>query len=304
MTLLRKLRHRLSNAQTNNVCGLALRQNGSSLCYSETSGPAAASCHELQLQGSQDHIEGLTALLSQQPVSGQCLIMLAPHQYHVVQVDLPRVPKDEIRDALKWQVKDLVPIEPDDMVLDYTFAPIKTAGVEKVSVYCASIGQIKPIVETVSAHGVTPIGITTEEFAFANLLPHTDDATILLCQQPGEEASILIIKQGQIYFSRRLRGYSQLADKSQEELMLGIIDALSLEVQRSTDFFERQMKQGMIREIKLLLPVDTEQFIAGELGKNTSVPVSALTLPFPFQANRRFGAAIGAMLDHQQGVDG
>jgi MSHA biogenesis protein MshI len=47
-----------------------------------------------------------------------------------------------------------------------------------------------------------------------------------------------IVKRKQLFFFRRLRGYENLANFSPEELKIGIVDNVSLEIQSSIDYFE------------------------------------------------------------------
>ena len=138
------------------------------------------------------------------------------------------------------------------------------------------------------------VSITTEEFAFASLLPVQEDAVLLVCQQPGEEVNLLIIKNGQLFFSRRLRGFAQIATKSEDELSMSVVDSLSLEIQRSTDYFDRQLKQAPIKAIEVLIPMQNEAFLARKLAENTNVEVKLFTMPESLGNYRNSAVAIGS----------
>ncbi|MCI2282830.1 hypothetical protein L3081_04695 [Colwellia sp. MSW7] len=144
---------------------------------------------------------------------------------------------------------------------------------------CSPLNELKQIVNAANAGNMEVVSITIAEFAFANLLPIQNDACLLVCQQPNEEVVLLIIKQGKLYFHRRLHGFSQIANKSEDELTMTVIDSFALEIQRSSDYFERQLKQAPIKDIKVLLPIKTESFFARKLAENSHLPVSLLTLP-------------------------
>ena len=49
------------------------------------------------------------------------------------------------------------------------------------------------------------------------------------------------------------RGYENLASFSQEELKMGVVDNLSLEIQRSMDYFESQLRQGPVKKVYISL---------------------------------------------------
>ena len=222
--------------------------------------------------------------------------MLNAQQSQIVQVDKPNVPAAEINGALKWQIKDLVSIPPENMVLDYFDGPVLAGGKEKINVVCSPLTELKKIVASTNQSKMDVASITIEEFAFANLLPTQNDACLLVCQQPNEEIVLLIVKQGKMYFTRRLRGFSQIANKTEDELVMTVIDSLALEIQRSSDYFERQLKQAPIKDIKVLLPINAEAFFARKLAENTHIPVTLLAMPEAYQEHREYAAAIGATM--------
>jgi len=105
----------------------------------------------------------------------------------------------------------------------------------------------------------------------------------------------LIVKQGKIFFSRRLRGFAQIATKTADELSFGLIDNLNLEIQRSTDYFERQLKQAPIRSIEVIVPIENEAVLARKLAENTNAVVNLLKMPEGFTDAREFAVNVGAI---------
>ena len=63
-------------------------------------------------------------------------------------------------------------------------------------------------------------------------------------------------------------------------------------------YFERQLKQAPIKAIKVLLPIELEDRIVNKLVENSSVPVSLLEIPRPYEQHRAFATAIGASLEN------
>jgi MSHA biogenesis protein MshI len=229
--------------------------------------------------------------------------VIAPSQYQIVQVDKPEVPEEEMLSALKWQVKELVTIPPEDMILDYFSGPVLAGGSEKLNVVCSQKSVLKVLVEALDDSDINLKTISTEEFAFASLVPFQEQALMLVCQQPNEEIVILIVKLGRIYFHRRLRGYAQLGAKTMEELSFGAVDSLSLEIQRSSDYFERQLKQAPIKEIQVILPIKTMDYVVTKLGENTNTPVVAFGFEQQHQDKPMYAAAIGATkLNQMEGL--
>lgn len=300
MSLLTRINNIFSKNQPDQLVGISLQQESIALCSlpalvvttSEEGTPVSDATFHHNKLNQLDFSHAITEL----DYTGKCHIVLSAQQSQIVQIDKPNVPSAEINAALKWQVKDLVTISPDNMVLDYFDGPLLAGGKEKIHVVCAPINELKQIVAATNKDGAEVVNITTVEFAFANLLPTQSDACLLVCQQPNEEIILLIVKQGKLYFHRRLRGFRQIANKTEDELAMTVIDNLALEVQRSSDYFERQLKQAPIKEIKVLLPMGNESFFARKLAENSHIPVTLLDLPEAYQQHRSYAAAIGATM--------
>lgn len=304
MSLLTQVSNIFSKNQSDQLVGISLQQDSVALC-SLPSIEASKSLEDDSVQKvhfQKIHVNQLdfsTAIIESQAdatLTGKCHIVLNAQQSQIVQVDKPSVPEAEINSALKWQVKDLVTIPPENMVLDYFNGPVLAGGQEKINVVCSSINELKKIVTAANQGEMDVASITIAEFAFANLLPTQKEACLLVCQQPNEEIVLLIIKQGKLYFHRRLRGFSQIANKTEDELAMTVIDSLALEIQRSSDYFERQLKQAPIKDIKVLIPINSEGFFARKLAENSHIPVTLLALPEAYQAHREYAAAIGATM--------
>ncbi|ASP47417.1 hypothetical protein [Cognaticolwellia beringensis] len=290
MTIITRIKNVFSKAKSADLIGVSLRQQSISYFVKKINKNKS----DVVENKGNSIAKALKHLVSAQSFSGRCHLVLANVHSHIVQVDKPNVPIDEMNAALKWQIKDLVSIAPENMVLDYFDGPTLAGGHEKINVVCVAKNDLIELVTVLTDEQLNIDSITTEEFAFASLLPVQEDAVLLVCQQPNEEINILIVKNGRLFFSRRLRGFTQIANKSEDELSMGVIDALSLEIQRSTDYFERQLKQAPIKTIEVLLPIDKEAFLARKLAENTNVEVKLFVMPDTLEGLRNNAVAVGA----------
>ncbi|MBA6389756.1 hypothetical protein H4J38_03070 [Colwellia sp. BRX10-3] len=290
MSIITRIRNVFSKVKSTDLVGVSLRQQSISYFAKKTNGNKS----DVVDNKGNSTSKALKVFLKAQSLSGQCHLVLAHAHTQIVQVEKPNVPAAEMNAALKWQIKDLVSIAPENMILDYFDGPTLAGGHEKINVVCVAKNDLIDLVTTFTDEQLNISSITIEEFAFASLLPLQQDAVLLVCQQPNEEINLLIIKNGQLFFSRRLRGFAQIANKTEDELSMGVIDALSLEIQRSTDYFERQLKQAPIKAIEILLPVEKEAFLARKLAENTNVEVKLFTMPTTLESLRGSAVAIGA----------
>ncbi|MFT6194298.1 MAG: MSHA biogenesis protein MshI [Cognaticolwellia sp.] len=290
MLIITRIKNFFSKVKSTDLIGVALRQQSISYFVRNTN---ESKCENFESKGN-SIVKALKALVNVKSLPGQCHLVLAHAHSQIVQVDKPNVPAAEIKAALKWQIKDLVSIAPENMMLDYFDGPTLAGGHEKVNVVCVAKNDLVALVSIFNNAQLNIKSITTEEFAFSSLLPLQEDAVLFVCQQPNEEINLLIVKNGQLFFSRRLRGFAQIANKSEDELTMGIIDSLSLEIQRSTDYFERQLKQAPIKIIKILIPMEKEAFLASKLAENTNVEVKLFAMAETLESLRGSAVAIGA----------
>lgn len=184
-----------------------------------------------------------------------CHIILAASKYQVQQVDKPQVDDAELSQALVWTVKDLMPNQ-DDIIVEYFDLPAQSAGANKVNVVALAQSEIAEISNGVIEAGLDLHSIGILELAVADMLEKTDEAVLTLVQEPGQDICLNIVKRGDIYFSRRLRGYENLSTFSEQELQMGVGDNLSVEIQRSMDYFESQLRQAPVK--KILLSIESE----------------------------------------------
>ncbi|MDT0603295.1 hypothetical protein [Thalassotalea castellviae] len=293
MSIIARINQLFSSPKPTGSLGICLQQQALAFCSLEKNQPAGF--HQAKVN-EQHYASAFSQAKNKINLTGQCNIVLSAKQNQLVQVDKPKVPVEEINAAIKWQIKDLVSIAPEDMIVDYYDGPVMGGGLEKINVVCAAKSELQPLVESIHQDNCQIQTITVEEFAFASLCPNEDDARLMVCQQPNEEIVLIIVKNNELYFQRRLRGMSTIASKTEDELNMGVIDSLSLEIQRSTDYFERQLKQAPIRSIEVLVPMAQEAFLARKLAENTNVPVNLFSMPQGYEKQREYAACIGAAM--------
>jgi MSHA biogenesis protein MshI len=183
----------------------------------------------------------------------QCNIALSISKYQLLQIDRPAVENAELNQALQWAVKEQL-FSDDELVIDYFDPPAAAASkVQKLNVVAVSKRDVIEIRDGVLKAGLALNTIGVEELAICNLLVPSDDAIITLKQEEGGQLSLNIVKRNQLFFSRRLRGYENLANFSPEELKMGVVDNLSLEIQRSMDYFESQLRQAPVKKVYISL---------------------------------------------------
>lgn len=203
-----------------------------------------------------------------------CHLTLGVSFYQLLQVERPSsVPDEELAQALRWTIKDLVSTD-GELAVDYFDLPIQGLGAPKVNVVAAQSEKVAELTEGAQVAGLLVQDVNVEELIYCDFFNQDSEPTALLMQEKNSEICMSIVKDGQIYFSRRLRGYEKLSNFSADELRMGLIDNLALEVQRSMDYFESQLRQSPVRKIKLKLDSPETSTICDIVHQSTQVDVS------------------------------
>ncbi|QUM78999.1 MULTISPECIES: type IV pilus biogenesis protein PilM [unclassified Moritella] len=206
-----------------------------------------------------------------------CHVVLSNQLYQLLQIDKPSVPDDEIASTLPFIAKEFISESIGTVVFDYFSVPNQN----KINlVYCAK-SLVELIVTAIQQAKLELLTIGIEELATANLFNTSADVNrkstqMLIAQQDYQEVNLTIIHDNQVYFSRRLRGFSRLRDLKEDQLDTSLLDNFSLEIQRSADFAVSQLKLPEVKDINLALPSTSLEPLIARLQLNFTIPVISL----------------------------
>lgn len=204
----------------------------------------------------------------------QCNVALSISKYQLLAVDRPAVEDSELRQALQWAVKSQL-FSDDDFTIDYFDPPTAASNLKQLNVIAISTRDIMEIRDGILKAGLALNVIGVEELATCNLLAPSEDATIILKQSEGGQLSLNIVKHNKLFFSRRLRGYENLSNFSPEEFKMSVVDNLSLEIQRSMDYFESQLRQAPVKKVYVSLDTEHQDELAELIKQMISLPVES-----------------------------
>ncbi len=172
-----------------------------------------------------------------------CHLVLTNGAYQMVLGEAPKVPEDELAEALRWRIKDLIQFPIQQAVVQGFFLPEDSARGSSRMAY--AVAAQRSIIENLVAHAryvkINLQSIDIPELALRNLLHLcTDDgkrgvALVKIHQGMGH---LIIVRDNHLYLSRQ---FNLTYNAGLEEDLP--VDQLVLELQRSLDYFERQMRQ-------------------------------------------------------------
>lgn len=205
-------------------------------------------------------------------------VSFAIRSYQLLQVDRPAVPDEELGMAIQWSVQELLSSQ-DEMVVDYFDVPAQTTGANKVNVVAIKKDDVHSVSKGIIEAGLMLKSISVEELSYCDLVPWASGAALMLVQKAANMISLNIVKDGKLYFNRSIRGFEKLRTFTEMELQMGIVESLTVEVQRSMDFFESQLKQGAVRKIVMNLDSEHQQVIGELISKAMLIDVEILSPP-------------------------
>ena len=180
-----------------------------------------------------------------------CTTVMDLGDYTVLSVEAPDVPPDELRAAIRWQIKDLIDFHIDDAVIDVFDAPPSGASGRQNMLYVvvSRISQVRERVDLLQEAEANLTTIDIPELVLRNLcarLPE-DETGVAFVYLTRERGLLVITRQSTLYFARTLEmGFASLADGDS-----GQYDRLVLEVQRSLDYYDRYFVQPPVAGLVL-----------------------------------------------------
>ena len=245
-----------------------------------------------------EHLEGSAdaqAALLERAVSERALqglptnVLLHPSEYQMFLLEAPEVPPQELRDAIRWRIKDMISQPLDDVVIDCFALPEDAYRGRTRMVYCAVLEKtrMQHYAQLVRQAGLHMASIDITEMAFRNLgsLAGAEGMNLALLRLRTSEGLICIQNGTDLYMARRIE--QGLARAAQD------LSSTTLEIQRSLDYFESQLGKGYINRLMLLpMKQDGERAYQG-LASGLAVKLQRLDLRelFPGQPGTEMSEA-------------
>jgi len=268
----------LKNRNIPIILGIFITKQRVDICALSASNNAIAILDSCAFGDVSELVKTLSKMISKHNLQAStCHVVLSNQLYQLLQIDKPSVLDDEIASTLPFIAKEFISESIDTVVFDYFSVPNQN----KINlVYCGK-SLVELIVTAVQQAKLELLTIGIEELATANLFNTSADENrkstqMLISQQDYQEVNLTIIYDNQVYFSRRLRGFSRLRDLKENQLDTSLLDNFSLEIQRSADFAVSQLKLPEVKEINLALPSSTLESLITRLQLNFTIPVISL----------------------------
>lgn len=211
-----------------------------------------------------------------------CATVLHPSEYQLLMVDAPNVPREELKAAIRWRVKDLLDYHIDDAAMDVLDIPVDKDASGK-SHYMYALAAKNEIVQGQIAQyerARIPLRvIDISETAQRNIaqLYETANRGVGMLSFDYAGGLFTLSFDGELYLARRLDvSWPQLAG-ARDSQRQAHFERIGIELQRSLDHFERQYQNITLSEL-LLGPMPEDIGLQAFLSSQLYLPLRQIDL--------------------------
>lgn len=209
----------------------------------------------------------------------RCTTLLREGDYQLLQIDAPPnvadLPRAELREALRWRVKEIVDFPVDQAGIDVLDIPV-TGRTPQLWAVVASHDVLRPRILLFQDAKAPLAAIDIPELAQRNLAALFEEANrgLALVTFNGKGGRLTITRQGELYMTRHIDvGAAELTAPGAEALHERVL----LDIQRSLDNFDRNFSAISLSRL-LVGPLPSGATFIAYLRANLSLPVDSADL--------------------------
>ena len=212
----------------------------------------------------------------------RCATLLHPAEYQLLMVDAPNVPRDELKAAIRWRVKDLLDYHIDDATMDVLDIPVDKDAAGK-SHYMYAVAAKNEIVQVQIAQferaNIPLQVIDIPETAQRNIaqLYETADRGIGMLSFDHAGGLFTLSYDGELYLARRLDITWPELVGAEEGQRQSYFERIAVELQRSLDHFEHLYPNINLSEL-VLGPTPEDIGLLAFLNSRLYLPVRQIDL--------------------------
>ena len=287
------------NKRSQGVNVLVLSAEGiAHACIAQNSGqpPSLVSAHFYPINRASETASVLKHLVRENGLENASIVTsLMIGDSNLAMVEKPEVSADELRQAIRWKIKDSFPFNIDDAIVDVFDIPQqKTLGrASLVYVTAAEKSFLKQHIKLLEEQKLKVASIDIAELVLRNiamLLPEAKNGVVLL-KFDQTQSLMTLVQDSSLYLARNIDvGYNLLIDQSasilgensdesmssqQQQALEQVLDMIVLEVQRSLDYYESHFSKPSINSL-VIAPMGRDisnitQYLAKALGLQVRV---------------------------------
>lgn len=174
----------------------------------------------------------------------RCTTLLRVGEYQLLQVEPPDLPAEEMKEALRWRIKDMLSYPVEAATLDVLEIPADAGALGKTRqafAVAANNALLAPRVELFDAARVKLEAIDIPELAQRNISALFEEENRGLAMLTFDESGVMLTFtfRGELYASRHTDIPLLQLEQAEGERREQLFERIALEAQRSLDNFDR-----------------------------------------------------------------
>lgn len=209
-------------------------------------------------------IKALAANLSL--ANQHCSLLLAHGEYQLLQIEKPNVPVNELKQAVRWKLKDMIDYPVEQATIDVIDIPTNPNNPNQQTYVYAAVAKNTLISDYIQRlmdlSGVALEAIDIPELAQRNIaaLLEKEGRGLAMLSINVNGGLLTFTSGGELYHARHIDIDTKQMQSEDSERKSNIFERLSLEIQRSLDNFERQIPYITINRLVLAPFMGREDF--------------------------------------------
>lgn len=201
--------------------------------------------------------------------------------YKMLQLETPNVAPDELRTAIRWQVRQLLDAPADDVTIDVLDIPQASNKLVRPALMLVVAAQNDAVARRIAEfHDIQiPLEvIDIPELALRNVaaLFERPGHAVLMAWFDRNHGTLLLVQGGELYLVRHLDSGAQKLIRDSEERDQHL-ERILREIRRTLDHIERYFRDLSLSHLVLALPCDPEP-LAAYLRADLDLPVEVANL--------------------------
>lgn len=129
-------------------------------------------------------------------------------------IEIPKMPLEELDEAVKWEAKEQLPLPVDEAMLDYEILKQKETGDYELVVVAVDEKIINSYLELFELLDLKPLVIGIEPTAMAKVLQHSHPNQVIGLVDIGSQTTdVSIYRQGKLLFTRTIKSAGDISQK-------------------------------------------------------------------------------------------
>lgn len=220
-----------------------------------------------------------------------CTSLLGSGDYQLLSLDAPNVPPQEVKNALRWRLKDMLDYPVEQATFDMLPVPTDAHAPERnpqIFLACAHNQTVAERQKIFHAADIALEAIDIPEMAQRNIsaLIEADGCGLALLSFDEDGGLLTVTYSGDLYLARRIDVNLQQVDMDTSEAREAAYDKITLELQRSLDHFDRQYHFISLTKLVLAPMGDFGERLYNYLATNMYLPVEWVDLTDIFDCSK------------------